>query len=69
MIKIDRLRFLSVGVLVVAFIALAMQVFGGSKHDPSLSFFTNVMIFLGTALEQIRLELRDLRKELSKQDQ
>jgi len=57
----DRLRRLSIGCLAIAVLGLAFDTL--SHGTPQFHSIIMVMIVLGTALEQIRLELRDLRDE------
>ena len=61
--KTDRLRFLSIGVIAVAVVALAGEIF---THSASHSGFVITLVLLGVALEKIRLEFRDIREELRK---
>ena len=61
--KTDRLRFLSIGVLAVAALALVGEI---SSHNSAQPGVVITLILLGTALEQVRLEIRDIREELLK---
>lgn len=62
----DRLRRISIGCLVIAGLGIAFDTF---SHGPSQFHGVILMaILLGTALEQIRLELRDLREEVLKNE-
>ena len=60
----DRLRRLSIGCLAIAVLGLAFDIF--SHGTPQFHGVIMMTILLGTALEQIRLELRDLREEVRK---
>ena len=64
MIKIGRLRGLSIGCLVLAIMALIAEFSAGPKFDAS--FFIILLILFGTALEEIQLELRELKDEIRK---
>lgn len=64
MIKIDRLRFLSIGCAVIAVVTLIGEFSIGQKFDAT--FFVITMIVLTSALEEIRMQLRDLRDEIGK---
>jgi hypothetical protein len=59
--KTDRLRILSIGILAVVIMCV---VFGWIAHDTHLALFTVTLVVLGTVLESIRLEFRDLRREI-----
>ena len=62
----DRLRSLSIACLVIAVLALSFDVFGHGKTQFSSLIIT--MVLFVTALEKIRLELRDIRAELLKRE-
>jgi hypothetical protein len=62
LLKIDRLRGLSVGSAITALIALCGEYKTGPKFEAT--FFIVTMIFLTVALEEIRTELRDLRDQV-----
>jgi hypothetical protein len=57
----DRLRSLSFGCLAIAVMAIAFEVFSHTTSEFHGLIIT--MILFVTALEKIRLELRDLRDE------
>lgn len=57
----DRLRSLSIAGLAIALIGVAFEVFGHTNSQFNLLII--MMILFVTAIEKIRLELRDLRDE------
>jgi len=62
LLKIDRLRGLSIGCLLMMLIALVGEFSAGPKFEAT--FFIITMIALTTAIEEIRSELRILRGEV-----
>jgi hypothetical protein len=62
----DRLRSLSIVGVAIAILALSFDVFSHAKSQFSSLVIT--MILFVTALEKIRLELRDIRAELLKRE-
>jgi hypothetical protein len=63
----DRLRPLSIACALITVLALAFEIFGSGKSQ--FSSLVIVMVLLGTALEKIRLELRDIRAEFLKREE
>ena len=63
----DRLRSLSIGCLAIALLGLAFDIFGHGK--PQFSSLVIMLILFVTALEKIRLELRDIRAEFLKKEE
>jgi hypothetical protein len=66
MIKIDRLRGLSIGLLVGAVVLLILEFTRKNPSNESFHFAIPFLLILVMALEKIRLELRDLRQEIDK---
>jgi hypothetical protein len=64
LLKIDRLRGLSIGCLVTAVILLIFEI-SAPKFEGT--FFIITMIVLTSALEEVRLEFRELKDEIQKQ--
>jgi hypothetical protein len=63
LIKIDRLRGLSIGCLVMAVIALYAE-FTAPNFEATFSIIT--LIVLTSAIEEVRTELRELREDIRK---
>ena len=61
--KTDRLRFLSIGILAVAALTLIGEI---SSHNSTQTGLVITLVLLATALEHIRLEIRDIREEILK---
>lgn len=61
-IKIDRLRGLTIACVLMAVIALGGEFTAGPKFEATSFIIT--MIFLTSALEEIRTELRELREQV-----
>jgi hypothetical protein len=61
----DRLRRISIGCLVIAALGLAFDIL--SHGTPQFHAVTLLTILLATALEAVRLELRDLREEMHRE--
>jgi uncharacterized membrane protein len=57
--RLTKIRFLTIGVIVAAVFALFI-------HEPIAA---SVLCIMGSALEIIRLELRDIRAELLKKSE
>jgi hypothetical protein len=64
LLKIDRLRGLSIGCMVLAVLALVAE-FSSPKFDAH--FFILTMIIMITALEEVRTELRELKEKVDNQ--
>jgi hypothetical protein len=62
----DRLRPVSIGCLAIAVLCIAFDVVSHSRSQ--FDTLIVVMILFVTALEKIRLELRDLRDEFLQKD-
>lgn len=64
LLKIDRLRGLSIVCLIMAVMLLTFEI---STPNFEATFVIVTMVILSTALEQVRLELRDLKQEFQNQ--